>query len=168
MARAGYDFQSLTLENRDWKEAEAMSKEIIQFDDAMFETKLDAMVRDKVEQIVNAMPDASGRRDRQRREIRTNRRTQGVPCRPLRTQPDRQGRQARPEGAQAQGRGLRIRGHRAPQTARGKRRPAAISTGPGSMTNSRKRTDHRAMDGHGPKCTSFRALPRRSQLYRGY
>ena len=46
--------------------------------------------------------------------------------------------------------------------------PAAISTGPGSMTNSRKRTDHRAMDGHGPKCTSFRALPRRSQLYRGY
>lgn len=75
MARAGYDFQSLTLENRDWKEAEAMSKEIIQFDDAMFETKLDAMVRDKVEQIVNAMPDASGRRDRQRREIRTNRRT---------------------------------------------------------------------------------------------
>ena len=37
-----------------------MSKEIIQFDDAMFETKLDAMVRNKVEQIVNAMPDASG------------------------------------------------------------------------------------------------------------
>lgn len=75
MARSGCDFQSLTLENRDWKEAEAMSREIIQFDDAMFETKLDAMVRDKVEQIVNAMPDASGRRDRQRRGIRTNRRT---------------------------------------------------------------------------------------------
>ena len=35
-----------------------MSKEIIQFDDAMFETKLDAMVRDKVGQIVNAMLDA--------------------------------------------------------------------------------------------------------------
>ncbi|WP_181972882.1 hypothetical protein ACPW70_01650 [Bifidobacterium pseudocatenulatum] len=49
MARAGYDLQSLTLENRDRKEAEAMSKEIIQFDDAMFEIKLDAMVRDKVE-----------------------------------------------------------------------------------------------------------------------
>ena len=58
MARAGYDFQSLTLENRDWKEARAMSKEIIQFDDAMFETKLDAMVKAKVEQIVNAMLDA--------------------------------------------------------------------------------------------------------------
>lgn len=53
MARTGYDFQPLTQENRDWKEARAMSKEIIQFDQAMFETKLDAMVRDKVEQIVN-------------------------------------------------------------------------------------------------------------------
>lgn len=60
MARAGYDFQSLTLENRDRKEAEVMPREIIQFDGAMFETKLDAMVRDKAEQIVNAMPDASG------------------------------------------------------------------------------------------------------------
>lgn len=37
-----------------------MSKEIIQFDQAMFESKLDAMVREKVERIVNAMPDASG------------------------------------------------------------------------------------------------------------
>lgn len=44
-----------------------MSKEIIQFDQAMFESKLDAMVREKVERIVNAMPDASGGRDRQRR-----------------------------------------------------------------------------------------------------
>ena len=35
-----------------------MSKEIIQFDQAMFETKLDAMVREKVERIVNAMLDA--------------------------------------------------------------------------------------------------------------
>ena len=125
MARAGYDFQSLTLENRDWKEAEAMSKEIIQFDDAMFETKLDAMVRDKVEQIVNAMPDASGRRDRQRREIRTNRRTQGVPCRPLRTQPDRQGRQAGAEGAQAQRGPVRVGGGRTLPAARVRRRGGA-------------------------------------------
>lgn len=35
-----------------------MSKEIIQFDQAMFESKLDAMVREKVERILNAMPDA--------------------------------------------------------------------------------------------------------------
>lgn len=47
-----------------------MSKEIIQFDQAMFETKLDTMVREKVERIVNAMPDASGGRDRQRSQIR--------------------------------------------------------------------------------------------------
>ena len=72
-----------------------MSKEIIQFDQAMFESKLDAMVREKVERIVNAMPDASGGRDRQRREIRAFRRTEGVPGRPLRAEPDRQGRQAR-------------------------------------------------------------------------
>ena len=41
-----------------------MPKEIIQFDQAMFESKLDAMVREKVERIVNAIPDASGGRDR--------------------------------------------------------------------------------------------------------
>ncbi|WP_289068564.1 IS256 family transposase [uncultured Bifidobacterium sp.] len=35
-----------------------MSKEIIQFDQAMFESKLDVMVREKVERIVNAMLDA--------------------------------------------------------------------------------------------------------------
>ena len=164
----GTIFSRQTMKTAIGKRHGARPAEIMQFDQAMFESKPDAMVREKVERIVNAMPDASGGRDRQRREIRAFRRTEGVPGRPLRPEPDRQGRQARPEGAQAQGRGLRIRGHRAPQTARGKRRPAAISTGPGSMTNSRKRTDHRAMDGHGPKCTSFRALPRRSQLYRGY
>ena len=146
----------------------ARPSSIIQIDRNLLETKLDRLVAEKVTEPLNAMPGASGRRDRQRRQIRARRGAEGVPRRPLRPEPDRQGRQARPEGAQAQERGLRIRGHRAPQTARGKRRPAAISTGPGSMTNSRKRTDHRAMDGHGPKCTSFRALPRRSQLYRGY
>ena len=31
----------------------------------MFESNLDAMVREKIERIVNAMPDASGQRDRQ-------------------------------------------------------------------------------------------------------
>lgn len=36
-----------------------MPAEIIQFDQAMFETKLDAMVREKVERILNAMLDAT-------------------------------------------------------------------------------------------------------------
>ena len=57
MARAGYDFQSPDMKNAIGKEARAMSKEIIQFDQAMFETRLDAMVRDKVEQIADAMLD---------------------------------------------------------------------------------------------------------------
>lgn len=35
-----------------------MSKEIIQFDQSMFESKLDRMVHEKVEQIVNQMHDA--------------------------------------------------------------------------------------------------------------
>ena len=35
-----------------------MSDKIIRFDDAMFESKLDALVRVKVEQTINAMPDA--------------------------------------------------------------------------------------------------------------
>ena len=34
-----------------------MSDKIIQFDDAMFESKLDALVRIKVEQTINAMLD---------------------------------------------------------------------------------------------------------------
>ena len=83
MARAVYDFQSPNRKTAIGKSREAVSREIMQFDDATFETKLDAMARDKAEQIVNAMPDASGRRDHERREIRTNRRTQSVLCRPL-------------------------------------------------------------------------------------
>ncbi|VUX30198.1 Transposase, Mutator family [Bifidobacterium pseudocatenulatum] len=55
MARAGYDFQSLNKKTAIGKRHEAMSKEIIQFDDATFKTKLDAMARDKAEQIVNAV-----------------------------------------------------------------------------------------------------------------
>ena len=57
MARAGYDFQSPDMKNAIGKEARARPAEIIQFDQAMFETKLDAMVRDKVEQIADAMLD---------------------------------------------------------------------------------------------------------------
>ena len=58
MDRAGYDFQSPDKENRDWKETRSQTAEIIQFDQAMFETKLDAMLREKIERIINAMLDA--------------------------------------------------------------------------------------------------------------
>ena len=41
-----------------------MSQQILQVDQAMLETTLDRMVRKSVEETLNAMPDASGRRDR--------------------------------------------------------------------------------------------------------
>ena len=72
-----------------------MSDKIIQFDDAMFESKLDTLVRVKVEQTINAMPDASGRRDREHRQIRAQDRSEGVPGRSLQARTDGQGRQAR-------------------------------------------------------------------------
>lgn len=58
MARVVYDFQSPNIEYRDWKEARAMSRERIQSDGVMFESRLDAMESGKVEQIVNATLDA--------------------------------------------------------------------------------------------------------------
>ena len=108
-----------------------MPKEIIQFDQAMFGSKLDAMVREKVERIVNAMPDVSGGRDRQRRQIRAFRRTEGIPGRPLRAEPDRQGRQARAQGAEIEGRPVRVRGDRTLPQTRGKRREGADRHVPG-------------------------------------
>lgn len=92
MARAVYDFQSPNKKTTIGKRREAMSKEIIQFDDAMFESKLDVMIKTKVEDIVNAMPDASGRRDHERRQIRAQDRPEGVPGRLLRARADGQGR----------------------------------------------------------------------------
>ena len=105
----------------------------------MFESKPDAMVREKVERIVNAMPDASGGRDRQRREIREKRRKKGVQGRPLRTEPDRQGRQTRAQGPQAEGRGLRVGRDRTLPQARGERRGGADRHVPG-------RREHQAVD----------------------
>ena len=95
MARAVDDFQSLSKKTAIGKRREAMSKEIMQFDDAMFESKLNAMIKTKVEDIVNAMPDASGRRDREHRQIRAQDRSEGVPGRSLQARTDGQGRQAR-------------------------------------------------------------------------
>lgn len=50
MARVVYDFQPPNIENRDRKEArsKSTSKSMIQFDDVMFESGLDAIVREKV------------------------------------------------------------------------------------------------------------------------
>ena len=40
-----------------------MPNQILQVDENMLETKLDRLVSRKVEELLNAMPDASGRRD---------------------------------------------------------------------------------------------------------
>ena len=98
-----------------------MSQQILQVDQAMLETTLDRMVRESVEETLNAMLDASGRRDHRRRPIRAQRGAEGVPGRPLRAGPDRQGRQDEPESAQAQGRGVRVGGDRTLSAARGER-----------------------------------------------
>lgn len=58
MARAVYDFQSPNRKTAIGKSREAVSREIMQFDDATFETRLDALVKARVERIVNAMLDA--------------------------------------------------------------------------------------------------------------
>lgn len=88
-----------------------MSKEIIQFDQAMFETKLDTMVREKVERIVNAMLDAEAdeianaaryERTGERKAYRAGHYERKLTAKG----------QTRFEGAQAQRRGLRIRRHR--------------------------------------------------------
>ena len=85
-----------------------MSQQILQVDQTMLETTLDRMVRRSVEETLNAMLDASGRRDHGCRALRAQRATQGIPGRPLRAGSDRQGRENEPEGAQAQGRGVRV------------------------------------------------------------
>ncbi|TCE59335.1 MFS permease [Bifidobacterium longum subsp. longum] len=72
-----------------------------------------------------------GRPNRQRRQIREKRWTQGVPGRPLRAQVHRQGRQARTQGAQAEGRGLRVGGHRTLPASRAERRGGADRHVPG-------------------------------------
>ena len=99
-----------------------MSKEIIQFDQAMFETRLDAMVRDKVEQIVNAMLDEEADLIANAARYERSDGRKGVPGRPLRAQVHRQGRQARTQGAQAQGRPVRVGGDRTLPAAGAERR----------------------------------------------
>ena len=62
----------------------ARPSSIIQIDRNLLKTKLDRLVAEKVTEPLNAMPGASGRRDRQRRQIRARRGAEGVPRRPLR------------------------------------------------------------------------------------
>ena len=77
-----------------------MSNQILQVDENMLETKPDRLVSRKVEELSDAMPNASGRRDHRGREIRACVRSEGLPCGPLRAEPDREGRDDDAQGAE--------------------------------------------------------------------
>ena len=108
-----------------------MQDQILQVDENMLETKLDRLVSEKVEQLLNAMPDASGRRDHGRGQVRAVRGAQGVPGRPLRAVSDREGRDHDTEGPEAQGRAVRVGGHRTISASRAERRGGADRHVPG-------------------------------------
>ena len=135
MARAVYDLQPPNRRTAIGKRCEAVSGEIMQFDDAMLESELDAMIRTRVEDATNATPNASGRRDRGRRRIRAPDRSEGVPGRPLRGRPDGRGRQARAEGARTQGRPVRVGGDQTPPAARVRCRGGADGHVPGGRVH---------------------------------
>ena len=50
-----------------------MPENIIQIDQNLLETRLDRLITEKMTQILNATPDASGRRDHRGRQIRLRR-----------------------------------------------------------------------------------------------
>ena len=127
MARAVYDFQSPNRRTAIGKSREAMSGEIMQFDDAMLESK--------VEDVANAMPDASGRRDHRRRRIRAQDRSKGVPGQPLRARPDGPGLPALAEDARTQGRPVRVGGDRMLPAARVRCRGGADGDVPGGCVH---------------------------------
>ncbi len=103
MARAVYGFQSLNKKTAIGKQGTKPCRSRFHgVDQAMLETTLDRMVRKSAEETLNAMLDASGRRDHRRRALRAQRGPQGVWGRPLRAGPDRQGRQDEPEGAETE------------------------------------------------------------------
>jgi hypothetical protein len=75
-----YDFSRQTI-NRSRKAGDrTMPEKIIQVNQPMFETELDRMVSEKVNEILNRMLDASGRRDRRRGPLRALLRQEGVSC----------------------------------------------------------------------------------------
>ena len=108
---SGYDFSRQTKTAMERGDG-TLQDQILQVDENMLETKLDRLVSRKVEELLNAMPDASGRRDHRRGQVRAYRGEEGVPGGPLRAGPDREGRHRAPEGPEAQGRAVRVGGDR--------------------------------------------------------
>ena len=127
-----YDFQSPDMKNRDWKAGrKPCHSRFYRSTRPCWRPPWTRMVRKSVEETLNAMLDASGRRDHRRRALRAQRGAQGVPCRPLRAGPDRQGREDEPQGAETQGRGVLLGGDRTLPTQGGERRRGADRHVPG-------------------------------------
>lgn len=73
-----------------------MPENTIRIDRHMPGAKLDLLVTQKVTEILNAMPDASGRRDRRGVQVRAFRQPEGVPRGPLQARAHHQGRAGPP------------------------------------------------------------------------
>lgn len=65
---------------------------------------------EKIEQLLNVMPDASGRRDYRGRQVQADQWEEGVPCGPLRAAPDGEGRGRDAQGVEIEGRPVRVGG----------------------------------------------------------
>lgn len=117
MDRLWYDFQSLTHENRDWKEGRKPCPI------KSYSSTTPCSSQGRADHQRHAR--RRGRRDRQRRQIRAQDRPEGVPRRPLRAHAGRQGRQVESQGARIEGRPVRVGGDRALPEARIQRRGGA-------------------------------------------
>ena len=137
-----------------------MPENIIQIDQNLLETRLDRLITEKMTQILNAMPDASGRREHRGRQIRAQRREEGVQGRPLRAEPDRQGRGSR------QGDGRQEAEGRGELPARGRRRDDDLPAGrvPGRAPQAHPHEQHdRTAEQGDPAHARGGQLPRREQ-----
>ena len=151
-----------------------MPENIIQIDQNLLETRLDRLVAEKVAELLNAMLDAEAdeianaakyERTGERKAYRAGHYERKLTAKAGRLElkvPKLKGTLF--ESAVIE-RYRRCMVHfmrnvlsKTPPTHR-EWASAATWTCPGLMTTSREQTDHRAMDGHDPKCATFRTLP---------
>ena len=124
-----------------------MPNQILQVDENMLETKLDRLVSEKVEQLLNAMLDAEADEITGAARYERSGERRGVPGRPLRAEPDREGRDHDPEGPEAQGRAVRVGGHRTISQEGGERRGGADRHVPGGSEYASGRRHQQAFVG---------------------
>lgn len=113
-----------------------MSEDTMRIDRHMPGTRLYRLVTQKVTEILNAMPDASGRRDLRGVQIRAFRRSEGVPRGPLQARAHRQGRAGRHGDGGAEARG----GRQVPARGVDEARPTSCPSSPPSTAGGSART----------------------------